>query len=109
MAALPARFLLPNANIAARRRPNEEHLMADAYVIEADDLTAGIAIREHGGFRFYASSTPFWDLDQRKFRHLQEIRIAARRALSPVPEPPATITEQAPVAAVAKFVDCIYA
>jgi hypothetical protein len=84
--------------------------MADAYVIEADDLTAGIAIRERGGFRFYASSTPFWDLDQRKFRRLQEIRIAARRALSPLSVPPATITEQAaPVAAAAKFVDCIYA
>ena len=84
--------------------------MSDAYVIEAGEVVAGIAIRERGGFRFYASDNPFWDIDQRKFRRLQEIRAAVHLILTPSQQPgvPAVVLT-APAVPAPAFVDCIYA
>ena len=53
--------------------------MADAFVIEHHDLTAGIAVRERGGFRFYSSDALFRKIDTRRFRRLREIRLAVKR------------------------------
>jgi hypothetical protein len=48
--------------------------MADAYIIEAGDAPAGIAVREPGGFRFYASRHPFYRIENHVFRSLGALR-----------------------------------
>jgi hypothetical protein len=53
--------------------------MADAVVIEHRNLTAGIAVRERGGYRFYSSDALFFPIDTRKFRRLSEIEAEVRR------------------------------
>lgn len=53
--------------------------MTDAFVIETPRLTAGIAVREPRGFRFYASDRLFQCLDNREFRALRELRAAVDR------------------------------
>ncbi len=53
--------------------------MTDAFVIETPRLTAGIAVRETGGFRFYASDMAFLSLDNREFRALRDLRSAVDR------------------------------
>lgn len=53
--------------------------MTDAFVIETPRLTAGIAVRESSGFRFYASDKLFQSLDNREFRALRELRAAVDR------------------------------
>jgi len=53
--------------------------MTDAFVIETPRLTAGIAVRESSGFRFYASDLAFLSLDNRQFRALRELRSAVER------------------------------
>ncbi|MGO8919516.1 MAG: hypothetical protein ACLQJR_26750 [Stellaceae bacterium] len=62
--------------------------MADAFVIELRDLTAGIAVRERGGYRFYSSDAMFFPIDARKFRRLREIRAALRRVAAGKPLAP---------------------
>ena len=37
--------------------------MASAHVIEVGEITAGIVVLEHGGFRFFASERAFHPLD----------------------------------------------
>jgi len=59
--------------------------MADAFVIEHRDLTAGIAVRERGGFRFYCSDALFRALDAHKFRGLRELRKAIRHVVERQP------------------------
>ncbi len=83
--------------------------MTDAYFIEAGHLTAGIAIRERGGYRFYASTAPFWDIDQRKFRRLQNIRTAVQKMLAPEEACEPAVAAPAAETAAPKFVDCLYA
>lgn len=53
--------------------------MTDAFVIETPRLTAGIAVREPSGFRFYASDMIFQSLDNREFRALRDLRAAVDR------------------------------
>jgi hypothetical protein len=53
--------------------------MADAFVIEHRNVTAGIAVRERGGFRFYSSHALFLPIEARKFRRLRDIETAVRR------------------------------
>jgi hypothetical protein len=53
--------------------------MADAFVIEHRNITAGIAVRERGGFRFYSSHEVFLPIEARKFRRLRDIEAAVRR------------------------------
>ncbi len=54
-------------------------MTTDAFVIETTRHTAGIAVRERGGFRFYAADTLFHPLDNRSFRGLRELRAAIDR------------------------------
>jgi len=58
--------------------------MSDAFVIETARHTAGIAVRERGGFRFYASETRFHPLDNRLFRSLGAVRAAINAIAEPV-------------------------
>jgi hypothetical protein len=46
----------------------------EAFVIEARGHAAGVAVRERGGFRFFAAGDPYYRLDQRVFRGLGELR-----------------------------------
>ena len=41
--------------------------MSDAYIIEIDDLAAGIVQRERGGFRFRAAHHDFYRLEGRLY------------------------------------------
>ena len=50
--------------------------MSDAFVIETTRHTAGIAVRERSGFRFYAAEALFQQLDNRVFRGLHAVRAA---------------------------------
>lgn len=50
--------------------------MSDAIIIELSNHTAGIAVREGAGYRFYASESLFRDIDARKFRRLREVQAA---------------------------------
>jgi hypothetical protein len=72
--------------------------MTSAFVIEIFHTTAGLAVREPGGFRFHASDPLFRRIDGQKFRHLKSIQstvagivTAARAVESPLPfvRPPA--------------------
>lgn len=57
--------------------------MSDAFVIETARHTAGIAVRERSGFRFYASEALFQPLDSRVFRSLQSVRAAVNAITAP--------------------------
>ena len=57
--------------------------MASAHVIEVDDRTAGIVVREHGGFRFFASERAFHSLEGALFRTTDQAARAARERLRP--------------------------
>jgi hypothetical protein len=50
--------------------------MSDAFVIETHERTVGIAVRDHDGFRFYASDPDFYRIDNRTFRGLRALRAA---------------------------------
>jgi hypothetical protein len=54
--------------------------MSDAYVIETGSHTAGLAIRERDGFRFYAADVRFDAIDNRLFAGLDALRLAVRAA-----------------------------
>jgi len=41
--------------------------MRESYVIEVDDLSAGIVVRERIGYRFFAAAVPFFHLDGQIF------------------------------------------
>ncbi len=51
--------------------------MSDAYVIEVDDLAAGIVQRERGGFRFRAAHHDFYRLEGRLYTTPWRARRAA--------------------------------
>jgi hypothetical protein len=53
--------------------------MTDAFVIETERRTAGIAIRERSGFRFYAADRVFQSLDNRTFRGLRDLHATVDR------------------------------
>ena len=53
--------------------------MADAFVIQSADLTAGIVVAERGGVRFYASEREFHGLDGKIFRNIRAARQAVER------------------------------
>ncbi len=57
--------------------------MSDAFVIETARHTAGIAVRERSGFRFYASEALFQPLDDRVFRGLHAVRAAVNAIAEP--------------------------
>ena len=41
--------------------------MSESYVIEVDDLSAGIVVRERAGYRFFAAAFQFFHLDGQVF------------------------------------------
>jgi hypothetical protein len=55
----------------------------DAFMIETARHTAGIAVRERRGFRFYASDQLFYSLDNRTFGGLRELWAAIDRCAPP--------------------------
>ncbi len=57
--------------------------MADAFVIQSADETAGIVVIEHGGVRFFASAPAYVQLDGKSFKSVR----AAKRAVDEL-EPP---------------------
>ena len=57
--------------------------MASAHIIEVGDRTAGIVVREHGGFRFFASERAFYSLEGALFRTADQAACAARERLRP--------------------------
>jgi hypothetical protein len=58
--------------------------MTDAFVIETERRTAGIAIRERSGFRFYAADRIFQSLDNRTFRGLRDLHATVDRCAAAV-------------------------
>jgi len=59
--------------------------MSNAYVIETARRTAGIAVRERRGFRFYASDTLFRSLDNHSFSGLGDLWAAIDLVAEPRP------------------------
>ena len=53
--------------------------MADAFVIQSADLTAGIVVVERSGVRFYASEREFHGLDGKIFKNVRAARQAVER------------------------------
>ncbi|HVJ56127.1 MAG TPA: hypothetical protein VM689_26940 [Aliidongia sp.] len=51
--------------------------MADAFIIQSADATAGIVVLERGGVRFFASEPAYSSLDGRTFKNVN----AAKRAV----------------------------
>ena len=57
--------------------------MASAHIVEVGGRTAGIVVREHGGFRFFASERGFHSLEGAVFRTADQAARAARERLRP--------------------------
>ena len=55
--------------------------MYDAFIIETATHTAGLAVREDRGFRFYASDSRFYPIDNRVFGGLRAVRSAVDSVL----------------------------
>jgi hypothetical protein len=53
--------------------------MTDAFVIETRRHTAGIAVRERSGFRFYAADRLFQSLDNCTFSGLSALHATVER------------------------------
>ncbi|MBR0870535.1 hypothetical protein JQ633_09210 [Bradyrhizobium tropiciagri] len=56
--------------------------MSDSYVIEVSSQTAGIVVRDTGGYQFFAASHRFDSLEGQIFRNAREAERAARRLLT---------------------------
>ncbi len=59
------------------------HDQMTARVIEVGETTAGIAVPEHGGVRFYSSERSFDTLDGTLFRSFEQATRAARERSRP--------------------------
>jgi len=55
--------------------------MSDSYVIEVGSQQAGIVVRDPGGYRFFAASQPFHQLEGRLFRTARDAERAAARLI----------------------------
>lgn len=58
----------------------------DRFVVEADRRVVGVAVRDRGGFRFFASDKDYQELDRTLFPRVRTLtnsvtRLASRRAL----------------------------
>jgi hypothetical protein len=56
--------------------------MTDAFVIETQGRTAGIAVRDGRDLRFFAADSLFWALENRRFRTLREVRLTVDEVLA---------------------------
>lgn len=54
---------------------------ASAYVVELDGVTAGLAVVEPRGFRFFASTNRAWAIDGQAFPSLAAVNAAVARVL----------------------------
>jgi hypothetical protein len=85
LTAAEARASFQTRPDAAERRPcalGRRILMYDAFIIETATHTAGLAVREDRGFRFYASDSRFYPIDNRVFGGLRAIHSAVDSLLS---------------------------
>jgi hypothetical protein len=55
---------------------------ASAYVVEVDGQTAGLAVVEPRGFRFFAATHRAWSIDGQTFRSLAAVNAAAARLMA---------------------------
>ena len=55
--------------------------MRESYVIEVDDLSAGIVVRERTGYRFFAAAAQFFHLDGQIFATVWRAEQAAGELL----------------------------
>jgi hypothetical protein len=53
--------------------------MSDRYIIEVGSQQAGIVVRDPEGFRFFAASQIFFQLEGRVFRTVRDAERAAAR------------------------------
>jgi hypothetical protein len=53
--------------------------MSDSYMIEVGSQQAGIVVRDQGGYRFFAASQIFFQLEGRLFRTVRDAERAAAR------------------------------
>jgi len=53
--------------------------MSDRYVIEVGSQQAGIVLRDSEGYRFFAASQPFHQLEGQVFRTVRDAERAAAR------------------------------
>jgi hypothetical protein len=56
--------------------------MTDAFVIETQGRTAGIAVRDGRDLQFFAADSLFWTLENRRFRTLREVRVTVDEVLA---------------------------
>ena len=56
--------------------------MSDSYIIEVNSKPVGIVVRDPDGYRFFAASRRFYQMDGRLFRNAREAERAARRLAS---------------------------
>ena len=56
--------------------------MPDSYIIEVNSQTAGIVVRNPGGYRFFASSHRFNRMEGQLFRNAREAERAARKLVN---------------------------
>lgn len=68
----------------ARRPTFDEIAPPPARVIEIGEITAGIAVPERGGVRFFSSERSFDALDGTLFRSVEQAARAARGRRRPV-------------------------
>jgi hypothetical protein len=76
MQQIPARSL---QGLSARAttgcaRADGRAQMADAFVIQNADETAGIVVLEKRGMRFYASDPAYYGLDGKLFKNLRTVK-----------------------------------
>ena len=65
--------------------------MSEAFVVEIRGQQVGLAIRERGGFRFFAAAPGYFGLDGKLFPSYGHARLAAiRKAKSQTPARPAS-------------------
>ncbi len=56
--------------------------MSDAFVIETQGRTAGIAVRDGGELTFFAADTLFWPLENRRFSNLRDVHATVDQVIS---------------------------
>ena len=64
------------SNVSISRSAANENI--PAFAIEIGDVSAGLALRERGGFSFVAADPRFRLLDGSRFRRLAQLEEAAR-------------------------------
>jgi hypothetical protein len=55
--------------------------MSDSYIIEVGSREAGIVVRSPDGYRFFAASQLFFQLEGRLFRNVRDAERAAARLI----------------------------